>query len=219
MSRKAWMSILGIYNYDNTIWDLMVLPENVDKTLLTNKIMLDTSELEILYPNPSILKVAIQLWSQKNLWNWTELEKTLHYDYDPIENYNRTETWEEIENIDETSSRTLNSTENSSGDTTSERTTSETTQNASFNDGLKDVQKVDTTDNIEENVTQNATNEENENDNRNNKRNKNWSGNARGNIGVMTTQEMIEAQRDVLKFNIYDYITSSFIDSFCIEVY
>lgn len=41
-------------------------------------------------------------------------------------------------------------------------------------------------------------------------------GRAHGNIGVMSTQELIERQRDVVKFNIYDYIIDSFKkDSVC----
>ena len=40
-----------------------------------------------------------------------------------------------------------------------------------------------------------------------------------GNIGVTTTQQMIEEQRSVVKFNIMDYIIESFIKRFCLLVY
>lgn len=42
---------------------------------------------------------------------------------------------------------------------------------------------------------------------------------AYGNIGVTTTQQMIEAQREVVKFNIYDYIVEQFKLKFCVLVY
>lgn len=40
-----------------------------------------------------------------------------------------------------------------------------------------------------------------------------------GNIGVTTSQQMIEAEREIVKFNIYDYIIESFKCRFCILVY
>ena len=43
--------------------------------------------------------------------------------------------------------------------------------------------------------------------------------NAFGNIGVTTTQQMIEQERKVLEFKIYDYIIKSFKLRFCITVY
>lgn len=45
------------------------------------------------------------------------------------------------------------------------------------------------------------------------------SGRTHGNIGVTTSQQMIEAERRVSEFNIIDYITSSFKRRFCIMVY
>lgn len=40
-----------------------------------------------------------------------------------------------------------------------------------------------------------------------------------GNIGVTTSQQMVEAERELVKFNIYDYIIESFKCRFCILVY
>lgn len=40
-----------------------------------------------------------------------------------------------------------------------------------------------------------------------------------GNIGVTTTQQMIEAERQLVKFNIYDYIIDSFKQRFCQLLY
>lgn len=40
-----------------------------------------------------------------------------------------------------------------------------------------------------------------------------------GNIGVTTTQQMIEAERALVRFNIYDVIIESFKDRFCILLY
>ena len=40
-----------------------------------------------------------------------------------------------------------------------------------------------------------------------------------GNVGVTTTQEMIEAERRVVKFDIYDYIVQDFKERYCVPVY
>lgn len=40
-----------------------------------------------------------------------------------------------------------------------------------------------------------------------------------GNIGVTTTQAMIQAERDLVKFNIYDFIIDSFKARFCLLIY
>lgn len=40
-----------------------------------------------------------------------------------------------------------------------------------------------------------------------------------GNIGVMTTQQMLESEQKLALFNLYDVITNEFIKKFCILVY
>ena len=45
MSNKQFLSILGMYNYDNTIFDNLIIPDGVDKELLINNILLDNAEI------------------------------------------------------------------------------------------------------------------------------------------------------------------------------
>lgn len=40
-----------------------------------------------------------------------------------------------------------------------------------------------------------------------------------GNIGLTSTQQLIQEQREVVKFNILDYIINEFRDRFCLKVY
>src|SRR5699024_7055547 len=46
----------------------------------------------LLYSRPDFLKFAIGAWSTKELSISEKLEATLHYDYDPLSNTDRTET-------------------------------------------------------------------------------------------------------------------------------
>ena len=45
------------------------------------------------------------------------------------------------------------------------------------------------------------------------------TGRAHGNVGVTTSQEMIQSEREVAMFNIYDIIAESFVENFCLMVY
>ena len=91
MGRTADLSPLGLYNWDNTIFDLMQLPEELDRDVLIKNILYSTAELEVLYPNPVVFKNLVGLWSAKNIDVWQRLYNTTQYEYNPIENYNRYE--------------------------------------------------------------------------------------------------------------------------------
>ena len=43
--------------------------------------------------------------------------------------------------------------------------------------------------------------------------------NALGNIGVTTSQQMIEQQRELVKFNYLNFIVDSLIDNLCLKIY
>lgn len=91
MGRTANLSALGLYEWDNTLFDLMQIPEALDKDTLVQNLLAETAELEILYPNPVVLKNLIGVWSDKNIDIWNRLYATTQYEYNPIENYNRYE--------------------------------------------------------------------------------------------------------------------------------
>ena len=58
------------------------------------------------------------------------------------------------------------------------------------------------------------------NNEKNNVKNKEIKkGRAHGNIGVTTSQQMLESERNVANFNIYDYITNQFKQEFCLCLY
>ena len=92
MGRMATMSPLGLYRWDETIFDLMQIPEALDKPTLIDNLLAETAELEVLYPNPVVLKNLVGVWSAKQIDIWNRLYATTQYEYNPIENYNRYET-------------------------------------------------------------------------------------------------------------------------------
>ena len=92
MGRAVNLSPLGLYQWDNTLFDLMTIPSALDKNTLVDNLLAETAELEVLYPNPVVFKNLLGVWSAKNLDVWNRLYQTTQYDYNPIENYNRYET-------------------------------------------------------------------------------------------------------------------------------
>lgn len=95
MGKAVNLSPLGLYNWDSTVFDLMVIPEELDRETLLNNLLAETAELEVLYPNPVVFKNLLGVWSSKQLDIWNRLYATTQYEYNPIENYNRYETGSE----------------------------------------------------------------------------------------------------------------------------
>ena len=87
----ATMNLLSLYQYNEQLFDGLRVPEGVNRDTLVNNLLAETAEFEILYPDPEFMANMISVWSMKELPVWEELEKTLHYDYDPISNYDRNE--------------------------------------------------------------------------------------------------------------------------------
>ena len=40
-----------------------------------------------------------------------------------------------------------------------------------------------------------------------------------GNIGVTTTQQMLESELSLAEWNVYEHITDLFIEEFCVAIY
>lgn len=92
--RGASLSLVGMYNWNSTLFDGMAFPsgfDSSDKQLFVNNLVMECAELEVLYSDWDFLKAAIDLWSHKELITWERLYQLSIMQYNPIENYNRTE--------------------------------------------------------------------------------------------------------------------------------
>lgn len=224
----ATMTVLGLYQYDNTLFDELILPDGVDKENVVVNILMETAEQEVLYPNMIVFKMAIRHWSRKNLPVWEKLKATTEFDYNPIHNYDRTETWEDVTNStrstngDETTGRSgsgeTSSNANDGGSDTNEQEVS-AYDSSSYQPREKNTTQYGHTNHVDENssLEENGTRAYNEDEGRNETVTR--QGHAEGNIGVTTTQQMIEAEREVVKFNIVDYIVNDFRRRFCLLIY
>lgn len=98
----AQLSILGLYSANPDLWNDMVVPEGLSVEDVSQAIMLYDAELNVLYPDPDFMQLAIQLWSKTRLHAWERIYKALTEDYDPLWNVDGTTT--ETRTIDSTSS-------------------------------------------------------------------------------------------------------------------
>ena len=208
MSRQAWLSLLGLYNWDNSIFDNMVLPEDFtsdNKTTLINNLLMETAELEVIYTDPEFMKNAIEAWSEKEVYTWTRLYEAMLAEYSPIENFDRYEDVDEQNRGAMTHSGT-DSVSGSGEDTITNKITS--FDNNTFVDHDKAIAGKGSTDTTTYgHVVTDSTG-------------KKIISHLHGNIGVTTNQQMLEAELETRpKINIYRIIIDSFRERFCLLVY
>ena len=100
------MSIFGLYQYDDHLFDDLSLPEGVDKNTVVNNILLESIDLETYISDPDTLKTAIKWWSLQHLPVWQHLKETTEYEYNPIWNKDGTFTETETRNLSGTKNNT-----------------------------------------------------------------------------------------------------------------
>ena len=204
--RRSTLSIMGLYNYDPSVFEGFRAPESIadQRQAIIDEICLECAEFEIIYPNLDIMKLAIRRWTDLELPIWAELQSTREYEYNPIWNKDGTYT--------ETETRDLETTKNSTSDGSSESGSTVIDSVQGFNstawaEANKRVGSGTSSENIENEETGTdtgtITRERVE----------------QGNIGVTTTQQMIKEQREVVSFSTERFIIDSFKKRFCLLIY
>lgn len=196
------LSLLGMYQQDETILNStnFPLPEGVTRETLLPLILSETAELEIVYPDPATFKIVCKAWANARGPAWERMVETLNNEYDPLHNYDRTET----EQIDD--AETIEDAE-TVNDVTGGTTTGQTTGfNANtFSDDKKTIDS--------------GSLDRDRSFDRGRTYGRERTMRAYGNIGVTTSQEMATAELDLRKTDIYRIITDEFTRYFCILVY
>lgn len=213
---SAKITLIGFYNYMNAsnddLFALLHVPAGIDKETLVNDILLKGGEFEVLYSNPELMKDYIGIWSKKYQRTFERWLKALSIDYNPLENYDRMEDWVDDNKRDtkRTESATGSDTSSSSGSGTNEG------ERSAFDSSSYQPHDKTTTSSTGSNTSYSTTDANgNINENELNKR----TGRAHGNIGVTTSQQMLEAELQISKWNLYDEISDLFLSEFCIYTY
>lgn len=151
----AKITLIGMYNFDQTLFDNLTLPTGIEKSTLVDNILIRSGEFEVLYPDMDYLKFAIGAWSRKWRPTFDRWQKALEIEYKPLENYDRIEEWEENGDKEgsETNGISGNASENSAGSNTNEVTGSEGTKH-------QESHVDNTSDNETENTSGSTTNKQ-----------------------------------------------------------
>lgn len=209
---NATMSILGLYNYGNyqnrDLFENMVMPDGIDRDTLIDTILEQCAEFEIIYTNFDYLQYSIGTWSKRWKRTFTKWAKALEIDYNPLENYDRIEEWEEASKgtTDTTGSGKASSKDNASSQSDDYVTAynSDTLHQERRNVASSNGEQETDTSNNENIVTEN---------------NGTRKGRTHGNVGVTTSQQMLESELKIAEFNLIQQITDIFKQEFCILVY
>lgn len=223
--------------WDATVLDGVVVPEGMDAELMKNTLYMRCGELTSHWSSPGTFKAATTHWFLTHQWNIQHLYNLLLAEYNPIHNYDRDETI--TIDVGENGGRGYNSEVTSTGETSGDSTrtpnltnTDDTTvkRNVSAFDSAEyqprdedvtDATRTESgTDNIESHdETSNNTATDYQEQTVNN-RNENHVNHMEGNIGITTTQQMMQEEIALMKgFNLYDTVASMFEDDMMVLVY
>lgn len=216
----AKITLIGFSNYLESFGDdlfkYLNVPAGINKQTLVNNILLQGGEFEVLYSDPYFLQNMIGVWSQKWQRTMEKWVKALSINYNPLENYDRMEEWTDTNQRSENTVRNEKATghddSTSSGSGNTENTRS--AYNSNVYQPHDNAASSSTGSNTSDSVT-NASGSTNSNENELLKR----VGRAHGNIGVTTSQQMLQSELDIAVWNIYEEITNLFLTEFCIYLY
>lgn len=209
---RSTLSVMGLYEYDSTLFDLMQIPARVDKGALITNLLAELAELEVVYPDPQTMKTLIGAWSGTMAYRWTTLYETEHFEYNPIWNKDGTYKETETRDLKRTDQGTTEGSSKSNG--------------ASEGEELTDVSAFDTSGYSNRNRTKTTGSEKLESTNKGSASSSGTDTGTivherieQGNIGVTSTQQLIKEQRDLADFSIYRIIINDFKARFCILIY
>lgn len=189
----AKLSIAGLYNYDNSIFDgFRVPPNNVDINKSIIRQIIRKSDMQsCIYPHPTVLKDAIKDFCDLNYDRWDRIYQTTVYDYDPFKNYDMTETYKR------TRTPNLTQTSKNAGTDTSKSYVK------GFDSGI--VQNGEAVAELGTSNTINNTGTENDE----------YTRITTGDASVRSTSQVVMEMRAERQYNFYSYVIDEFINEFC----
>lgn len=221
---SAKVTLLGMNAYfqnaNNDLFEFLSLPTGLNKQTLTDNILLQGGEFEVLYSDPMSLKTSIGIWSDREAATFKRWVDALAIDYAPLENYDRHEDWTDTLDSDGTSRTTgTNDTTTTTNEDIVGQSTVQTDVSAYDSSGYQPKEKVTTNSRTDDDTTQVIDNDTTESNTSTLDNTGIHTGRVHGNIGVTTSQQMLQAELDLGYWNIYSRITDMFLEEFCIMIY
>lgn len=184
---------------DNIFTDIR-LPELIDRETLINRITLRCGEFSVMHTDYEWMHEQILNFFLIHYETFSKWAEVLNAEYNPLENYDRQENWRDWGD----------SKNKAEGEDKTTLGSSSTTTKAAFNSSSYEP--------YEKNTNSGTDKMERKNSGEDNFRTAH-EGRVYGNIGVTTSQQMLQSELDLRRFNIYMEIANLFADEFCIQVY
>ena len=197
--------IRALLDWDDTLFDGMVLPDDINdddtKKLIVDDIILRHGDTPLFIPEPTVMKYYITSWSTRMLPIFTRMYAACTAEYNPIENYDRQE--DRTDTIGNT--RTLDTNTATTGTNTTEDSVS--AENVTtFSPDTKTVETPDLDVADTGTITDDGS--------------VTVDSHVHGNIGVTTSQQMLESELQLVpKLEIVRIISDSWAAEFCLDVY
>lgn len=218
------MTMLGMYNYDDSLFDGLVLPEAINKDVAVNEILIRCGEFEVVYPDIEFTKQLITHWGAKHMRTFQKWIDALNIEFDPLYNYDRFEEYED-NRTHKNNTKATNSSTMSSKSSTDTTTTNDVTlsHDVSAYDSAtyqpRDKEVTDGTTGVSGTGSSSSDVSGSDNVDVNGNEVIKHTAHLYGNIGVTTSTQMLEDFIRVERFNIYEQIADIFVDEFCICIY
>ena len=218
------LTLIGMYqwmktNNDDLFVNLSV-PSGIDKNKVVNTILMNGAEFEVLYADPDFMKFLIGPWSDKWQHTMERWQKALDIDYNPLENYDRMEDWTDNKKSSDTKMDQLLDNTFTDGISVSSGTGSNEGKRAAYDSSTyENVDKAETESSGNNSSIGNEMKSAAQTGIADHAEDATRTGRAHGNIGVTTSQQMLESELEIAKFNLYDEISNLFLSEFCIYTY
>ena len=217
----AKITLIGMYNFDESLFENLTVPDGIDRQTLIDNILIESGDFEVLYPDMDFLKFSIGAWSRKYRPTFERWSKVLNMEYDPIENYNRYESWTDDTSGSGSGSNSMNRSGSASGNTSGNTSSTNTNFVSAYDagDALTTKDQTLTAGNDSSNSTSTTSENTSGTESSQFTNSGKHEGRIHGNIGVMSTQTMVEQEIKLGYKNIYDLITELFVAEFVLPIY
>lgn len=213
MSTTMRLTLMGMYNYDDTLFDSLTLPEGYNKNTFINSLLLEHGEKCVLYPDIEFFKFAIGAFSDKWALELSRIYEALTAKYDPTYNYDRFEEYE-----DEAKRKYKNLSKTDTTERSKQLKDSEFEHKVSaYNSNSYENSELNLTNDGEKQVNNSGIVDDSLGDSVNKVSHK---AHLYGNIGVTTATQMINEVLDQRTTrNLYNIATGIFASELLIQIY
>lgn len=95
------VTLLNLMQWEPNLWNNVVLPDGVSLQTLVDTIMSEYGNMDVVHDYPDLFMWMNETWFRRKYWSIEKMFSTLHFEYNPIENYRRNEDEWQSHNDDE----------------------------------------------------------------------------------------------------------------------